>query len=95
MTKNFVAKYQSLYGEIPNQFAADGYDCIYAIYQACVNAGVTPDMTAQEINDLLIEQFTTMTFNGLTGTDVTWDATGACTKAPKGMVIQDGVYVGM
>ena len=32
-TKNFVAKYQEKYGEVPNQFAADAYDCIYALYQ--------------------------------------------------------------
>lgn len=94
-TQNFVAKYKELYGEVPNQFAADGYDCIYAIYQACAAAGVTADMTAEQINTLMIEQFTTMTFNGLTGENVTWDATGACSKAPKGMVIQNGVYVGM
>ena len=41
------------------------------------------------------EQFTTMTFSGLTGTNVTWDETGAVSKEPKGMVIQNGAYVGM
>ena len=29
-TVNFVTKYQDLYGETPNQFAADAYDCVYA-----------------------------------------------------------------
>ncbi|MBQ4040652.1 MAG: ABC transporter substrate-binding protein, partial [Oscillospiraceae bacterium] len=33
-TANFVNTYKERYGEIPNQFAADGYDCIYAIYEA-------------------------------------------------------------
>ena len=32
---------------------------------------------------------------GLTGTDVTWDSTGAVSKQPKGMVIQNGAYVGL
>ena len=36
-----------------------------------------------------------MTFSGLTGTNVTWDETGAVSKEPKGMVIQNGAYVGM
>ena len=37
-TKDFVAKYQEKYNEIPNQFAADAYDCVYAYYQALTNA---------------------------------------------------------
>ncbi len=94
-TKNFVAKYQDLYGEVPNQFAADAYDCIYALYQACEAAEATADMTAEELNTLMVEQFTTMTFDGLTGEGATWGANGQVNKAPKGMVIQDGAYVGM
>ena len=34
MTQNFVTKYQEQFGETPNQFAADAYDCIYAYYEA-------------------------------------------------------------
>ena len=44
-TVAFVKAYQTAYGEIPNQFAADGYDSIYAIYEACQKAGVTADMS--------------------------------------------------
>ncbi|MBQ4564668.1 MAG: ABC transporter substrate-binding protein [Lachnospiraceae bacterium] len=93
-TQNFVATYQQKYGEIPNQFAADAYDCIYAIYQACVAAGVTADMKAEEINEKMIEQFSTMTFSGLTGDNMTW-TNGYVSKSPKGMVIENGVYVGL
>ena len=93
-TQNFVATYQEQFGEIPNQFAADGYDCIYAIYQALTNAGATADMDAQTLNDLLIEQFSSMTFDGLTGSSMTW-TDGAVSKDPKGMVIESGAYVGM
>ena len=93
-TVNFVKKYQEKYNEIPNQFAADAYDCIYAIYQACTAAGVTVDMSAEQINDLLMQQFNTMTFSGLTGENMTW-ADGYVTKSPKGMVIENGVYVGL
>ncbi len=94
-TKNFVAKYQEKYNETPNQFAADAYDCVYAIYEACQKGGVTPDMTAEEICDIMIAQFTTMKFDGLTGTGMTWGTNGEVTKSPKGMVIQNGVYVGL
>jgi len=93
--KSFVDKYVAAHSETPNQFAAGAYDAVYALYQACTAAGVTPDMTAQQINDLMIAQFTTMSFDGLTGTDITWDATGAVSKAPRGMVIENGAYVGM
>jgi branched-chain amino acid transport system substrate-binding protein len=94
-TKAFVAEYQKRFGEIPNQFAADGYDCVYAYKQALETAGATPDMDAETLNDLMIEQFTTMSFDGLTGDGMTWDATGAVTKSPKGMVIENGAYVGL
>ena len=97
LTKAFVAKYTEKYGETPNQFAADGYDAIYAIYEACKKAGVTADMPASDICDKLIEVFTSdsFVFNGLTGSDVTWKATGEVSKEPKGMVIKDGVYSAM
>lgn len=94
-TVNFVKKYSEKYGEIPNQFAADAYDCIYALYQACIDANITPEMSASEINDLLVAQFTSMSFDGLTGLGMTWDSTGAVSKSPKGMVIENGVYVGL
>ena len=94
-TKDFVAKYQEKYGETPNQFAADAYDCVYAYKQALEAAGATPDMTAEELCGLMIEQFTSMTFDGLTGEGMTWAAEGTVTKSPKGMVIQNGAYVGL
>ena len=96
-TVAFVTEYESLYGETPNQFAADAYDCIYALKLALETAGCTPDMTAEAINDALIAAFPTITLTGLTGDGegITWDSTGAVSKAPKGMVIENGAYVGM
>ncbi len=94
-TQAFVAKYQEKYGEVPNQFAADAYDCIYALHQACTAVEATPDMAAADLNALMIEQFTTMTFDGLTGEGATWTENGQVSKDPKGMVIQNGAYVGM
>ena len=96
-TKSFVSKYQEAYGEVPNQFAADAYDCVYAIYEALQGSDVTSDASASDLCDLLVAKFTgsDFVFNGLTGEDMTWDATGAVSKAPKGMVIENGAYVGM
>ncbi len=94
-TQSFVAKYQEMTGIVPNQFAADAYDVAYAIYQACTEGGATPEMTAQEINDILVAQFTSMTFDGLTGKGMTWQATGEVSKSPMAVVIENGVYVGV
>ena len=68
---------------------------MYAYKQALENANATPEMSSEELNDLMIEQFTTMTFSGLTGDAITWGADGQVSKEPRGMVIQNGAYVGM
>ena len=94
-TKKFVAEYQKRFKEIPNQFAADGYDCVYAYYQALTQAKAKANMDAEEICKLMIEQFTTMKFNGLTGLNVTWSKNGEVSKDPKGMEIKNGAYVGL
>lgn len=97
LTVSFVAKYKELYNEIPNQFAADGYDSVYAIYEALKDSNVTAETPANELCDLLIGIFSggDFVFNGLTGVDMTWSETGEVAKSPKGMIIENGVYVGM
>ena len=94
-TQKFVAEYQKRHGEVPNQFAADGYDCVYAFAQALENSKAKGSMNAEELCKLMIEQFTTMTFDGLTGANMTWSKNGEVTKDPKGMVIKNGAYVGL
>ena len=93
-TQTFVATYQAQYNEVPNQFAADGYDGVYALYAAIQNAGITPETSAEEACELLIAQFTTMEVKGLTGT-MTWSANGEVSKTPTAVVIENGVYVGV
>ena len=99
-TQAFVETYKGADygdGETPNQFAADAYDCIYAIKQAIETAGLTPDADFSEICDGLVETFTSpdFSFTGLTtaGEAATWSETGEISKQPMGMVIQDGVYM--
>ena len=80
-------------GKIPNQFAADGYDVIYALYNACVAAGVDGNTPAADVCAALQEQFATLKVDGLTGSGMTWDANGMISKAPAAMVVTNGVYV--
>ena len=82
-------------GLVPNQFAADGYDVIYALYDACVAAGIDGSTSPQDACTKLCEQFQSMTFDGLTGKDMSWDANGMISKAPAAVVVTDGVYVPM
>ena len=94
-TANFVAEYESRYGETPNQFAADGYDCIYAIYQALQQIDGLADMDHEALCDALIGVFTSadFSFDGITGTGVTWSTSGEVTKDPMVVVVDGGVYV--
>lgn len=94
-TQSFVTKYQAAYNEVPSQFAADGYDCVYAIYNAIKFAGVNPtDMTAQEMCELLIVTFSSeqFTMDGLTGEGMVWSASGEVSRDPKVYEIKDGAY---
>ena len=93
LTQNFVTKYQAAYGETPNQFAADGYDAVYIIYQAIIAAGVTADMSAADICEALIKVMPEITVDGVTGAGMTWAASGEVSKDPRAVVIKDGVYV--
>ena len=94
-TQAFVKAYTEKFGYAPNQFAADAYDVAYAIYEACKAGGVTADMTAAEINEILMAQFQKMSFDGITGLAMTWGTDGAVSKAPMAVVIKDGIYVGV
>lgn len=95
-TQSFVAKFkEKMDGLVPNQFAADGYDVIYALYNAMTAAGVTGSESASEICTALEAQFATMTIDGLTGTGMHWDENGMISKAPAAVVIENGVYVPM
>ena len=95
LTKNFVAKYQELYNDVPNQFAADAYDGIYIMKAAIEKSGVTPDMDASAICDAMKVAMTEITVDGLTGSGMTWNAEGEPTKTPKAVVIEDGAYKGL
>ena len=90
---SFVEKYMAISGGVePNQFGADSYDAIYALYQASVNAGINGNTSFEDACELLIAQFSEMEYSGLTG-DMKWDETGAVDKLPAAYVIKSGAYV--
>jgi branched-chain amino acid transport system substrate-binding protein len=90
----FTAAYGELTGgEVPNQFAADAYDAVYAIKAALEKAGITDaSMSASDICDAVKVAMTEITLDGVTGS-TTWTADGEPTKAPQVMKInvEDGV----
>ena len=94
-TASFVEKYQAEYGEVPNQFAADGYDCMYAIYEACLKVQNIADMDHAALCDALIAVFTSGDFkvDGLTGSGMSWQANGEVAKDPMVVEVQNGAYV--
>lgn len=95
-TQSFVSQFKDkMDGLVPNQFAADGYDVIYSIYQALTEAGVNGTEATADITAALIAQFNTMTVDGLTGSGMTWDENGMISKAPAAVVVENGIYVPM
>lgn len=72
LTVKFVTTYNEKFGETPNQFAADGYDAIYTIKAAAEQAGITADMSNEEICTALSAAMTQITVDGLTGLGITW-----------------------
>lgn len=94
-SKAFTAAYEAAYNDTPNQFAADGYDAVYVIAEAIKASGVTPSMSASEICDAFKGVMTEITVDGVTGSGMTWLATGEVNKEPRAVVIKDGSYVAM
>ncbi len=87
----FVKAYKEAYNVVPDQFAADGYDAIYAIAEAVKDAGITNTLDA-DLNTKLIASMLKITLNGVTGT-MTWSADGEASKSATAVVIKDGEYV--
>lgn len=92
-TTKFTAAYKAAFdNEVPNQFAADGYDAVYSIKSALEKAGVQDtEIDASELCELLKKAMTEIEVPGVTGT-MTWSADGEPTKEPKAMVIENGEY---
>ncbi len=88
-TQHFVSAYKDAYNAVPDQFAADGYDAVYAIKAAVEEAGLKPD-AEDDFNAKIVDAMTKITVDGVTGT-MTWGADGETSKAALAMIIHDGV----
>ncbi|MGN0168797.1 MAG: ABC transporter substrate-binding protein [Acetatifactor sp.] len=95
LTVKFVAAYQEKFGEIPNQFAADAYDGVYALKAAIEKSGVKPSDSVSDICEGLKGAFVEISIDGLTGEGIVWDAAGEPNKAPKAVIIENGAYKAM
>ena len=92
--QEFVKNYEDKFGETPIQFAADAYDCVYAVYDAFGKTGLGTDASMEDICEAMIEQFNGgFTASGLTAESMTWNEAGEVDKTPKVCEIQDGKYV--
>ena len=80
----FVKAYQDAYNATPDQFAADGYDAVYA-----VKAGIEAAKGSTSGTDLAAVM-TSLTVEGVTGT-MTWSADGNTNKAASAILYKGGV----
>lgn len=96
-TKAFVDAYNKAGydAQYLNQFAADSYDAIYTIKAAAEKANINVDMSVSQICDAMKTAMTQITVKGVTGTEMTWAATGEVNKAPKIYKIIDGSYTAL
>ena len=83
--KSFVDKYTEKYGAAPDQFAADGYDGIYAMVKALEQTN------GDTSGEALIAAMTQITVDGVTGS-MTFDASGEPNKDALVAIIKDGEY---
>lgn len=87
---SFVAAYEEKYGSTPDQFAADGYDAVYAAKLAIEKTGITS--AAALDNAALVAAMTEIQLDGLTGS-LSFTADGEPNKGAKFAKIVDGKYV--
>ena len=94
-TKAFVEAYEAANkDEVPNQFAADAYDVLFAMQLAANDAAITPDMSNEDISAAMSASMLNIELDGLTG-KAKWSEDGECDKEPKAFEIKDGAYVEM
>lgn len=91
-TQTFVQKFEEEFGDTPNQFAADAYDCIYVIKAAAEKAEITPDMSISDMSDAMKTAMTEISIDGLTGKQITWGEDGEPSKEPTVVVVEGGKH---
>ena len=89
---DFVNAYKDKYGDTPDQFAADAYDCVHAIAEAIDKAGIDTTADGADIAAELAKAMRKIKIDGLTG-ELTWNDEGQVEKPATAYVIQDGKYI--
>ncbi len=89
---DFVKAYEDAYGETPNQFAADAYDCVHAIAEALKKSKVASDGNAADIAGDLSDAMRKIKIDGLTGS-LSWNKKGQVEKPATAYIIKDGKYI--
>lgn len=93
LVQNFVSNYQETYGQLPDRYAADGYDSVYALAEAMKKAGITPENVDDgDFNRKMISAMTKITVNGVTGV-MSWTADGETTRPAEVKTVREGAYV--
>lgn len=89
----FTNAFQTKYPNVEvNQFAADGYDCVYAVKAAMEEAGVNDaSISTSELCNKIKAAMLKIELDGITG-KTKWTADGESEKAPKVLkiVVKDG-----
>ena len=78
--QTFVASYEEEFGSTPIQFAADAYDCMYVLKAAIEQADITPDMSISDMCDAMKTAMTQVTYDGVTGKQISWGEDGEPSK---------------
>ncbi len=90
--QKFVASYEDEFGSTPIQFAADAYDCMYVLKEAIEQADITPDMSISDMCDAMKTAMTQVTYDGVTGKQISWGEDGEPSKEPTVVQITNGEY---
>lgn len=91
----FIKKYTEKFGsDTLNQFGASAYDCVYALYNALLEAGDKVSVTSSpsEICDVLRDIFNggfTYTTPGVTGASIKWESSGFVNKEALVYVVKE------
>lgn len=79
----FVEAFVAKYNDTPDQFAADGYDAVMILFEAMKTAGINDvTISASDLCNAVKAVLTggEFTYSGVTGKNMTWDASGSCNK---------------
>lgn len=87
--QSFVKAYNDKFGAVPDQFAANAYDAVYAFKAAMEKAGIT-DPTVADFNEKVVTAMKEISVDGVTGT-MSWTEDGETVKPAQAMIIHDGV----